>query len=115
MARADGDHGRAGTRPWDVAAADALACVAGYAIGPDVTIRGPEERSMRKSPDSYAVLGPWLVTADELPDPNALAFELLLSGEPKQRSNTNDLSPIVAGDRVDARIEGIGTLRVAVR
>ena len=130
----------------DVAAADALACVAGYTIGLDVTIRGPEERSMRKSPDSYAVLGPWLVTADELPDPNALAFELLLNGEPKQRSNTNDLiigvagliefatrfytlhpgdviytgtpegvSPIVAGDRVEARIEGIGTLRVAVR
>src|SRR3981081_179130 len=44
---------------------DALAAVAGYAIGLDITIRGPEERSLRNSPDSYAVLGPWLVPDDE--------------------------------------------------
>ena len=40
------------------------AYVAGYAIGLDITIRGTEDRSFRKSPDSYMVLGPWLVTAD---------------------------------------------------
>src|SRR5258706_3358892 len=50
-----------GTRARNVRAADALACVAGYSIGLDMTIRGPEERSLRKSPDSYSVLGPWLV------------------------------------------------------
>src|SRR5437867_6468766 len=44
----------------NVAAEDGDRHVAGYAIGLDITIRGPEERSLRKSPDSYAVLGPWL-------------------------------------------------------
>ncbi|MDB5929964.1 MAG: 5-carboxymethyl-2-hydroxymuconate delta-isomerase [Polaromonas sp.] len=56
----------------NVAAADALAHVAGYCIGLDITIRGPEERSFRKSPDSYTVLGPWLTTADEIADPGQL-------------------------------------------
>jgi 2-keto-4-pentenoate hydratase/2-oxohepta-3-ene-1,7-dioic acid hydratase in catechol pathway len=41
------------------------------ASGLDMTIRGPEERSLRKSPDSYCVLGPWLVTPDEVGDPAA--------------------------------------------
>src|SRR2546425_10304465 len=58
-----------GKRANNVAASEALKYVAGYAIGLDVTIRGPEERSLRKSADSYAVLGPWLVTADEIPNP----------------------------------------------
>jgi 2-keto-4-pentenoate hydratase/2-oxohepta-3-ene-1,7-dioic acid hydratase in catechol pathway len=75
----------------DVAAADALQYVAGYSIGLDITIRGPEERSMRKSPDGYSVLGPWLVTADELPDPGGLAMELSIGGETRQRANTSDL------------------------
>ena len=47
----------------------ALEHVAGYSIGLDITIRGPEERSLRKSLDTYTVLGPWLVTADEIGDP----------------------------------------------
>lgn len=69
----------------------AMACIAGYAIGLDMTIRGPEERSLRKSVDSYAVLGPWLVTADELPDPTGLAISLAVKGEIRQRANTRDL------------------------
>ena len=55
-----------------VSRAEAMQCVAGYAIGLDITIRGAEDRSFRKSPDSYTVLGPWLVTADEIPDPGVL-------------------------------------------
>ncbi len=70
---------------------DALAAVAGYAIGLDITIRGPEERSLRKSPDSYAVLGPWLVTADEIPDPGALDLRIAVNGEERQSSNTRCL------------------------
>jgi 2-keto-4-pentenoate hydratase/2-oxohepta-3-ene-1,7-dioic acid hydratase in catechol pathway len=46
--------------------------VAGYCIGLDITVRGPEERSLRKSVDTYTVLGPWLVTAGELDDPSQL-------------------------------------------
>ena len=69
----------------------ALHYVAGYSIGLDITIRGPEERSFRKSPDTYTVLGPWLVTADELPDPSALDLALEVNGEMRQRANTRDL------------------------
>ena len=74
-----------------VSRADALNYVAGYAIGLDITIRGSEDRSFRKSPDGYAVLGPWLVTADEVQDPGALDLELSVNGELRQRSNTKYL------------------------
>jgi 2-keto-4-pentenoate hydratase/2-oxohepta-3-ene-1,7-dioic acid hydratase in catechol pathway len=65
--------------------------VAGYAIGLDITIRGPEERSLRKSPDSYAVVGPWLVTRDEIPNPGELDLRISVNGEPRQSSNTKSL------------------------
>ncbi|HYG55919.1 MAG TPA: fumarylacetoacetate hydrolase family protein [Burkholderiales bacterium] len=70
---------------------DALAHVAGYCIGLDMTIRGPEERSMRKSPDSYCVLGPWLATPDEVPDPGKLELSITVNGETRQQANTSDL------------------------
>jgi 2-keto-4-pentenoate hydratase/2-oxohepta-3-ene-1,7-dioic acid hydratase in catechol pathway len=66
----------------------ALEYVAGYAIGLDITIRGTEDRSFRKSPDSYTVLGPWLVTADEIPNPGALDLTISVNGEVRQASNT---------------------------
>ena len=75
----------------NIAAADALDFVAGYCIGLDMTIRGTEDRSLRKSPDSYTVLGPWLVTADEIPDPGALELSISVNGKEKQRANTRDL------------------------
>lgn len=74
-----------------VAERDALASIAGYAIGLDMTVRGPEERSMRKSSDSYTVLGPWLVTADEIADPAILDIAITVNGEPRQKANTRDL------------------------
>jgi 2-keto-4-pentenoate hydratase/2-oxohepta-3-ene-1,7-dioic acid hydratase in catechol pathway len=80
-----------GSRASHVSAADALGFVAGYAIGLDITIRGPEERSLRKSPDSYGVLGPWLVTADEIPNPGCLALRIAVNGEERQSSNTRSL------------------------
>jgi 2-keto-4-pentenoate hydratase/2-oxohepta-3-ene-1,7-dioic acid hydratase in catechol pathway len=75
----------------DVSYDDALAQVAGYCIGLDITIRGPEERSLRKSLDTYTVLGPWLVTADELTDPSQLDMTLLVNDEKRQSANTRDL------------------------
>lgn len=69
----------------------ALACIAGYAIGLDMTVRGGEDRSMRKSVDTYSVLGPWLTTADEIGDPNNLDLTLKLNGEIRQNSNTRHL------------------------
>lgn len=75
----------------DIPRSRALEYVAGYAVGLDMTTRGPEERSLRKSIDSYAVMGPWLVTADEVPDPSNIAFRLTVNGEPRQKANTCDL------------------------
>ena len=46
---------------------------------------------MRKSVDSYSVLGPWLTTADEIEDPNNLDLTLKLNGEVRQDSNTRHL------------------------
>lgn len=80
--------GRAADR---VSRAQALQYVAGYCIGLDITIRGPEERSFRKSPDTYTVLGPWLTTADEVPDPGRLDLQISVNGETRQKSNTADL------------------------
>jgi 2,4-diketo-3-deoxy-L-fuconate hydrolase len=80
-----------GRRTGPVAEADALGVVAGYAMALDMVVRGKEDRSFRKSPDTYAVLGPWLVTADELGDPTALDFTLHVNGERRQAANTRDM------------------------
>src|SRR6185369_16842881 len=75
----------------NVTAAQALDYICGYCIGLDMTIRGPEERSLRKSPDSYCVLGPWLATPDEVGDPGSLQVSLTVNGEPRQDASTSDL------------------------
>lgn len=75
----------------NIAREDALDHVAGYAIGLDMSIRGTEDRSYRKSLDTFAVLGPWLVTADEFGDPSEVDFELRVNGEVRQKANTRDL------------------------
>lgn len=80
--------GKGGTR---IARARALEHVCGYAIGLDMTVRGTELPSFRKSIDTYSVLGPWLVTADEIPDPNDLELSLAVNGETRQRANTRML------------------------
>jgi len=80
-----------GKRANHVARQHALAYVAGYSIGLDISIRGSEDRSFRKSPDSYTVLGPWLVTADEISNPGALDLQIAVNGEVRQQSNTRHL------------------------
>jgi 2-keto-4-pentenoate hydratase/2-oxohepta-3-ene-1,7-dioic acid hydratase in catechol pathway len=65
--------------------------IAGYCIGLDMTIRGTEDRSLRKSLDSFAVLGPWFVSTDEISDPDNLALELKVNGEVRQKSATSAL------------------------
>lgn len=66
----------------------ALDYVAGYTIGLDMTVRGQEVPSYRKSPDTYTVLGPWLVTPDEIPDPDNLDLSLHVNDQPRQQANT---------------------------
>jgi 2-keto-4-pentenoate hydratase/2-oxohepta-3-ene-1,7-dioic acid hydratase in catechol pathway len=85
-----------GKRANNVSRGEALAHVAGYAIGLDISIRGQEDRSFRKSPDSYTVLGPWLVTPDEIPDPGQLDLSITLNGEIRQNSNTKYMTLGVA-------------------
>jgi 2-keto-4-pentenoate hydratase/2-oxohepta-3-ene-1,7-dioic acid hydratase in catechol pathway len=74
-----------------VSSADAMTYVAGYAIGLDISIRGTEDRSFRKSADTFSVLGPWLVTADEVPRPGSLDLALTVNGTVRQQSNTSHM------------------------
>jgi 2-keto-4-pentenoate hydratase/2-oxohepta-3-ene-1,7-dioic acid hydratase in catechol pathway len=76
--------------------ADALAHVAGYMIGNDVSERslqkgGPGEWLKAKSYDSFGPLGPWLVTADEVPDPQRLDLTLDLNGTRMQTGRTSTM------------------------
>src|ERR1700722_1659270 len=75
----------------DIPQAKALDYVVGYCLGLDMTVRGREDRSFRKSVDGYAVLGPWMVTADEIPDPDAVPIRIEVNGEVRQNSNTSQL------------------------
>ncbi|TMG76885.1 MAG: fumarylacetoacetate hydrolase family protein [Betaproteobacteria bacterium] len=80
--------GRRGSR---IPKEKALEYVCAYSIGLDMTVRGPELQCFRKSIDTYSVLGPWLVTADEIADPNNLDLSIRVNGEVKQDSNTKYL------------------------
>jgi 2-keto-4-pentenoate hydratase/2-oxohepta-3-ene-1,7-dioic acid hydratase in catechol pathway len=80
--------GKEGT---NISAENALDHVAGYAIGLDMTTRGKELQSFRKSSDTYSVLGPWMVTKDEIENPNELDLTISVNGKERQSSNTNQL------------------------
>ena len=75
----------------DITEADAMGHICAYSIGLDMTVRGTEDRSLRKGIDTYSVLGPWLVTADEIADPGHLDFEIRVNDELRQKSNTEFL------------------------
>lgn len=90
-----------GRRARNVPRDQALACVFGYACLVDVTMRlepggPPEERPTRKSFDTFTPLGPWIVTADEVPDPQALDNRLWVNDELRHDANTRDLTVGVA-------------------
>jgi 2-keto-4-pentenoate hydratase/2-oxohepta-3-ene-1,7-dioic acid hydratase in catechol pathway len=79
-----------------VAKADARKHVAGYCVVNDVSEREFQiERGGQwtkgKSADTFCPTGPWLVTADEIPDPGKLALWTEVNGERRQNSNTADL------------------------
>ncbi|SPE24319.1 2-keto-4-pentenoate hydratase/2-oxohepta-3-ene-1,7-dioic acid hydratase (Catechol pathway) (modular protein) [Acidobacteriia bacterium SbA2] len=69
--------------------------IAGYTILNDVSARdlqiGDKQWFRGKSCDTFAPLGPWIVTKDEIPDPHALGISLTLNGNTMQDSNTSDL------------------------
>ncbi len=70
---------------------DALSHVFGYTCGLDMTVRGPEDRSKRKSFDTFAPIGSCIVTADEVPDPQDLEINLWVNEELRQHAFTRDM------------------------
>jgi 2-keto-4-pentenoate hydratase/2-oxohepta-3-ene-1,7-dioic acid hydratase in catechol pathway len=70
---------------------DALSCVFGYTGLLDITMRGGEDRSARKSFDTFTPMGPVLVTADEFGDPGDVELRCWVSGELRQKATTRDL------------------------
>jgi len=73
--------------------------VGGYVIFNDITARDIQRREMKsgvfsfcKGIDTFCPLGPWIVSADEIPDPHNLAMELRVNGEPRQRSHSSKMS-----------------------
>ena len=130
----------------NVTEADALSYVAGYACALDMTLKPErEDWAFCKSFDSYGMIGPWLVTADEIADPSALGYRFHVNGElrgersfadltgsPAQMiafastamtlypgdlvlSGAADVAPVAAGDVMVLEIPGIGTMETAVR
>ena len=70
---------------------EALSHVFGYTCGLDITVRGPEDRSKRKSFDTFAPIGSCIVTADEVPDPQDLEINLWVNEELRQHAFTSDM------------------------
>jgi 2-keto-4-pentenoate hydratase/2-oxohepta-3-ene-1,7-dioic acid hydratase in catechol pathway len=73
--------------------------IGGYVIFNDITARDIQRREMRsgvfsfcKAIDTFCPLGPWIVTPDEIPDPQDLGMELRVNGEPRQVSHTSRMS-----------------------
>ena len=84
-----------GRRCRHVSVADAASVVAGYLVCNDVSVRDWQMRSptmtLGKSFNTHGPIGPWLVTADEVPDPHALQMRMLVNGELRQEVNTREL------------------------
>ena len=80
-------------------AEDAKDYIGGYVIFNDITARDIQRREMKsgvfsfcKGIDSFCPLGPWIVTADEIPDPHNLAMELRVNGKMRQQSHSKKMS-----------------------
>ena len=99
-----------GTRCRNVPVEQALDMVFGYTIANDISARTTEWGVARdadhwneffdwlsgKWPDGFAPLGPYILTADDVPDPQALELSLYLNGERKQHSSTREMISTVA-------------------
>ncbi len=84
-----------GKRARKVAQADALGYVFGYTVLNDVTARDLQNRTSQffvgKSLDGYCPMGPWIITADEIPDPQNLNLQCSVNGVVKQTGNTSNM------------------------
>jgi 2-keto-4-pentenoate hydratase/2-oxohepta-3-ene-1,7-dioic acid hydratase in catechol pathway len=79
----------------NIAENEALSYVFGYTVLNDVTARDLQDKYKQffkgKSLDGYCPIGPWIVTADEVPDPQNLSLRLRVNGVPKQEGHTRDM------------------------
>ena len=86
-----GDYGK------DVPESEALSLVAGYTILNDLSARefqfdvSPAQTTFAKSMDGFAPMGPWLVTRDEIPDPQTLDVSCWVNGTRMQHGHTSDM------------------------
>jgi 2-keto-4-pentenoate hydratase/2-oxohepta-3-ene-1,7-dioic acid hydratase in catechol pathway len=99
-----------GRRARNVDEASALDYVAGYTGLLDITMRGKEDRSTRKSFDTFTPLGPWLVTRDEADPADDMALDCTVGGDHRQSSNTKHLIWSVA--KLVSYISSVMTLEV---
>lgn len=78
-----------------VTEAESLSCVFGYCIGNDFSARDLQFKTSQfllgKTCDGFAPIGPYLVTADQIPDPQNLSIECYVNGERRQSGNTGDM------------------------
>ncbi|MEZ0447540.1 fumarylacetoacetate hydrolase family protein [Cellulomonas sp. ICMP 17802] len=72
--------------------------IAGYLVFNDITARDIQRREMQsgvfsfsKGIDTFCPIGPWIVTKDEIPDPQNLRMELRVNGDVRQQGNTSDM------------------------
>jgi 2-keto-4-pentenoate hydratase/2-oxohepta-3-ene-1,7-dioic acid hydratase in catechol pathway len=79
----------------NVSPEEALSFVFGYTCANDLTMRDAQKEdgqwTRAKSPDSFCPVGPWIVTADEIADPQSLPIRLTLNGNLMQESNTGQM------------------------
>ena len=100
----------------DLSEDEALDAVFGYSVILDVTARGYGSgknlmgtRCVRKGFDTFAPVGPWIVTRDEIPDPQALEMRLWVNGELRQSASTGGMINGVA--RLVSYLSQVGTLK----
>lgn len=75
----------------DVPASEAWKYTFGYFALMDITVRGKEDRPWRKSFDTFTPIGPWIVTADEMGNPNEVDLKLWVNDELRQSTNTRTM------------------------
>lgn len=97
----------------DVAEANALDVVAGYATGNDVSARELQQQTSQflagKTSDGFASVGPWLATANLVPNPNSLRLRTTVNGEVRQDWTTQDM--IFDCRRLISFVSGIMTIK----
>lgn len=80
-----------GKRARNVSAADARDYIFGYACLLDMTMRGQEERVMRKSYETFTPVGPWITTSDEVGPTDDIELKLWVNGELRQHAFVREM------------------------